>query len=88
MILGLLVATFIQWIFTLGLSELASAFPSSGVSRRISKVPAICAHWLGTIPLRLYPSPQKIQAIFVFFYRLVLCLWMVDWSQRRGSHRR
>lgn len=32
-ILGLLVAAFVQWTITLGLSELASAFPSSGVSR-------------------------------------------------------
>ena len=31
-VFGLLVATAVQWIITLGLSEVASAFPSSGVS--------------------------------------------------------
>jgi len=30
-VFGILVAVIIQWIITLGLSELASAFPSSGV---------------------------------------------------------
>ena len=31
-VFGLLVATVVQWIITLGLSEVASAFPSAGVS--------------------------------------------------------
>lgn len=31
-VFALLAATAIQWILTLGLAELASAFPSSGVS--------------------------------------------------------
>ena len=33
-VFGLLVATAVQWTITLGLSEVASAFPSSGVSSR------------------------------------------------------
>ena len=33
-VFGLLVATAVQWTITLGLSEVASAFPSSGVSPR------------------------------------------------------
>ena len=32
MVFGLLVATAVQWTITLGLSEVASAFPSAGVS--------------------------------------------------------
>ena len=31
-VLGLVIGTVVQWIITLGLSEIASAFPSSGVS--------------------------------------------------------
>lgn len=31
-VFGLLVATAVQWTVTLGLSEVASAFPSAGVS--------------------------------------------------------
>ena len=34
-VFGLLVAILIQWTITLGLSEIASAFPSSGVSRSV-----------------------------------------------------
>lgn len=33
-VFGLLVAVVVQWIITLGLSEVASCFPSSGVSGR------------------------------------------------------
>ena len=35
MVFGLLIAFFIQWTITLGLAELASSFPSAGVSRVI-----------------------------------------------------
>ncbi|KAL9121441.1 MAG: hypothetical protein Q9187_002000 [Circinaria calcarea] len=34
-VFGLLVATAVQWTITLGLSEIASAFPSAGVSGKI-----------------------------------------------------
>lgn len=33
-VFGLLVATAVQWTITLGLSEIASAFPSSGVREK------------------------------------------------------
>ncbi|KAL8702394.1 MAG: hypothetical protein Q9201_004439 [Fulgogasparrea decipioides] len=35
-VFGLLVATAVQWTITLGLSEVASAFPSAGVSLTIA----------------------------------------------------
>ena len=45
-IFGLLVATVAQWTITLGLSEIASAFPSSGV-----RLPAISPYCIASLYL-------------------------------------
>lgn len=71
-IFALIAGAFVQWIVTLGLSELASAFPSSGV--RAQSTPVLyCSNTnpgIGPVSFYVYPCPREIQAVQRFRYRL------------------
>ena len=62
MIFAMIVAIALQWIVALGLSELASAFPSSGVNlftfsvRHSAKANIIT----GSIPLHVHDGPREV----------------------------
>lgn len=85
---SVIVACFVQWIITLGLSELASAFPSSGV-RLIQRVDADLHElasdlsFLGPIPLCLHHCPGKAQAICRICDRMDVNTRMVDGNMFR-----
>ena len=59
MVFGLLIAFFIQWTITLGLAELASSFPSAGVSGIILLQSSMEGNIksIGAVPFRLHPCP-------------------------------
>lgn len=65
-ILGLLVATVIQWIVTLGLSEVASAFPSAGGQYHFTFI--------------LAPTKHKRFAAFVVGWMTLMGWWVITCS--------
>jgi hypothetical protein len=83
-IFALLVATFAQGAITLGLSELASAFPSSGVSA--SSLMLFCSQpsqdsncpCLGSISLRLHRGAGQDKTLRILYRGLDLRCWLVD----------
>lgn len=69
-VFGLLVATIVQWIITLGLSEVASAFPSAGVGIPVSHTKESCLVQkgslktaVGTISFHLHRCADSSQAV-------------------------
>ncbi|KAL8969325.1 MAG: hypothetical protein Q9183_002054, partial [Haloplaca sp. 2 TL-2023] len=65
-VFGLLVATAVQWIITLGLSEVASAFPSAGGQYHFAYI--------------LAPTKHKRFAAFVVGWMTLLGWWIVTCS--------
>lgn len=71
-IFALVTAVFVQWIVTLGLAELASAFPSSGVRARSTPV-LYCSNInldIGPVSFYIYPCAREIQAVQRFRCRV------------------
>ncbi|KAL8856519.1 MAG: hypothetical protein Q9178_006834 [Gyalolechia marmorata] len=62
-VFGLLVATAVQWTITLGLSEVASAFPSAGVELVMSRDSDCSDELAGTVPLHVYSSANQAQEV-------------------------
>ena len=73
-IFGLLVAAVAQWTITLGLSEIASAFPSSGV--RLSAV---------LPPIVLHRSTWRFSTDSVSTYRVNIILFLFSRRKRPGD---
>ncbi|KAL8710611.1 MAG: hypothetical protein Q9220_004835 [cf. Caloplaca sp. 1 TL-2023] len=65
-VFGLLVATAVQWVITLGLSEIASAFPSAGGQYHFTYI--------------LAPTKHKKFAAFVVGWMTLLGWWVVTCS--------
>ncbi|MCJ1279557.1 hypothetical protein MMC21_007381 [Puttea exsequens] len=65
-VFGLLVATIVQWIITLGLSEVASAFPSAGGQYHFTYIVA--------------PTPHKKFAAFTVGWMTLLGWWVITCS--------
>ena len=62
-VFGLLVATAVQWTITLGLSEVASAFPSAGVELVMPRDSDCSDEMAGTVPLHIYSSANQAQEV-------------------------
>lgn len=61
-VFGLIIAGFVQWIVFLGLAELSSALPSSGVDLSFLNLLSLTDS-LGSISLYLYPCTTPIQKL-------------------------
>lgn len=86
-IFGLLVATAVQWTITLGLSEVASAFPSAGVSLFAhSMIPEfivaskIIVQGQYHFTFILAPTKHKRFAAFVVGWMTLLGWWVITCS--------
>lgn len=79
-VFALLVAACIQWIVTLGLCELASAFPSSGVHLPIHLFYTLGNSniIIGSISLHVYACAGEIQAVQRLCRGLDVGFGMVD----------
>ncbi|KAL8785683.1 MAG: hypothetical protein Q9213_003242 [Squamulea squamosa] len=58
-VFGFIVATAVQWIITLGLSEVASAFPSAGVSLMLPHEEDCSDNIVGTVSLHVYSGTEQ-----------------------------
>jgi len=71
-VFAIVVAVFIQWVMALGISELASAFPSSGASWLLHTAYALGKPnvSIGSISLHVYACTGEIQAVQRLRHRL------------------